>query len=153
MEYIKKVIVPSSSLATFGVLITAICVGAFAKYILNISWAEGLLLGAIVSSTDAAAIFATLGSVYVNRRLSATLEAESGMNDPMAVILTLSLITFVQNPEISILHTLLGFLANYFRHLNWTWNREINHLVHEQNSSGFVWTISHPISIICSTLL
>ncbi|THD16225.1 potassium/proton antiporter [Anoxybacillus ayderensis] len=106
---LKKVIVPSSSLATFGVLITAICVGAFAKYILNISWAEGLLLGAIVSSTDAAAIFATLGSVYVNRRLSATLEAESGMNDPMAVILTLSLITFVQNPEISILHTLLGF--------------------------------------------
>ncbi|MGG3939411.1 cation:proton antiporter [Anoxybacillus kestanbolensis] len=99
-----------SSLATFGVLITAICVGIFAKYILHVSWAEGFLLGAIVSSTDAAAIFATLGSVNVKRRLSATLEAESGMNDPMAVILTLSLITFIQQPELTISHTFLSFI-------------------------------------------
>ncbi|WP_077428240.1 potassium/proton antiporter [Anoxybacillus kestanbolensis] len=107
---LKKVLVPASSLATFGVLITAICVGIFAKYILHVSWAEGFLLGAIVSSTDAAAIFATLGSVNVKRRLSATLEAESGMNDPMAVILTLSLITFIQQPELTISHTFLSFI-------------------------------------------
>ncbi len=80
---------PAGVLATAGVVATAGLVGAFAR-LLGLPWEQALLLGAIVSSTDAAAVFSILRSsgIQLKRRVGATLELESGLNDPMAVILT-----------------------------------------------------------------
>ncbi len=108
---VRKVAVPSLSLATLGVVLTTVMVGVFAKYILGVSWLEGFLFGAIVGSTDAAAVFAVLGSKNIKRRLTSTLEAESGTNDPMAVFLTISLIQLIQAPESNNAFTLfIGFV-------------------------------------------
>lgn len=87
---IRPVLVPSASLATVGVAATAGLVAAFAHFALGFSWVEGLLLGAIVSSTDAAAVFGILRAqrVRLRRRLGPMIELESGSNDPMAVFLT-----------------------------------------------------------------
>ncbi|MFD2671754.1 potassium/proton antiporter [Marinicrinis sediminis] len=107
---VKKVIVPSVTLATVGVLITAGIIGVLARYILDLSWLEGLLFGAIVGSTDAAAIFAVLGSKNIRTKLTSTLEAESGTNDPMAIFLTVTLIALIQDPNSSFLSLIVGFL-------------------------------------------
>ncbi|MBS3976314.1 MAG: potassium/proton antiporter [Syntrophomonadaceae bacterium] len=90
---VKPVAVPSIFLASIGVLITSLVVAVAAKFVLGITWFEGFLFGAIVSSTDAAAVFAVLKGQNLRERLKATLEFESGSNDPMAVLLTL---TFVE---------------------------------------------------------
>ncbi|KAB2951516.1 potassium/proton antiporter [Heliorestis acidaminivorans] len=89
---IRPVLYPSLSLATVGVLLTAGVVAVAAKYILGVGWLEALLFGAIVGSTDAAAVFAVLKGQSIRSKLSSTLEAESGTNDPMAMFLTLALI-------------------------------------------------------------
>ncbi|MEG6523199.1 potassium/proton antiporter [Desulfotomaculum sp. 1211_IL3151] len=96
---VKPVIVPSASLATFGVLITTFTIGIFAKYVLDVSWLEAFLFGSIVGSTDAAAVFSVMGTQNIKRKLSSTLEAESGSNDPMAVFLTITFISLIQTPE------------------------------------------------------
>jgi cell volume regulation protein A len=85
---------PASLLATVGVLGTAAVTGVAAAMLLDIPWLDGLLLGSIVGSTDAAAVFAVLRSqgVQLRKRLAATLEVESASNDPMAIFLTVGCI-------------------------------------------------------------
>src|SRR4029079_7803583 len=82
----------AAMLATVGVVATALLVGACARA-LGMAWGEALLLGAIWSSTAAAAVFSVLRStgLQLRRRIAATLEAESGFNDPMALVLTIAL--------------------------------------------------------------
>jgi len=97
---VRKFLAPASILATFGVVGTALLV-ALAARALGLGWMEALLLGAIVSSTDAAAVFSSLrgSDVQLRRRVGATLELESGLNDPMAVILTLTLTSQILGTE------------------------------------------------------
>ncbi|HZY78662.1 MAG TPA: potassium/proton antiporter [Cyclobacteriaceae bacterium] len=104
LESIKPVLRDGISLATIGVVITAMLTGVFAAQLLGYTIIEGLLLGAIVSSTDAAAVFSILRSRSVGLRgnIRPLLEFESGSNDPMAYFLTVSLIGLVQHPDSSI---------------------------------------------------
>jgi potassium/hydrogen antiporter len=83
---------PAGLLATLGVVVTAGVVAVAAHAAMGIGWSTSLLLGAAVSSTDAAAVFAALRGTHVRRRVAAVLEAESGLNDPFAALLVIGLV-------------------------------------------------------------
>src|SRR5688572_22745622 len=113
-ESIKPVIRNGISLSTIGVLLTAGLVGLFSTYVLGFDIYEGLLLGAIVSSTDAAAVFSILRSKNFGLKgtIRPLLELESGSNDPMAYFLTISMIYLVQQPDVSIWTVLPRFFID-----------------------------------------
>lgn len=112
VQTIRAVLAPSMMLATVGVLLTALITAPVAKYALDLNWAEGFLVGAVVASTDAAAVFLLVHAqgLRLRPRVGATLEAESGTNDPFAVFLTLMLVEFISAGRSSGAHVLLEFL-------------------------------------------
>ncbi|WP_100398130.1 potassium/proton antiporter [Bacillus sp. FJAT-44742] len=92
---VRPVIGTAISLATVTVLLTSVILAFFAYWILDLTLFEAFLLGALVGSTDAAAVFATLKGKNIKARLGAAMEGESGANDPMAVFLTLAAIELI----------------------------------------------------------
>jgi len=94
---LRRVAMPAASLATVGVAVTVLITGLLARFALGVDWPLALLVGAIVGSTDAAAVFAVIGNQNIPGRLKATLEAESGLNDPMAVVLTILTMEWVSH--------------------------------------------------------
>ena len=94
----RQAAMPALTLATLGVPVTAVLFGTAAWYLLDISWLKGVLLGSIVGSTDAAAVFFLLriGGINIRDRVRSTLEVESGSNDPMAIFMTIALVEIIQ---------------------------------------------------------
>jgi cell volume regulation protein A len=109
---VRPIVWQGLSLSTIGVLITALLIGVFVAWVQGFSFLEGLLLGAIVSSTDAAAVFMVLRArkTKIPRRLIQLLEFESGSNDPMAVVLTIALIRLLMEPSTSFWELVVFFL-------------------------------------------
>jgi cell volume regulation protein A len=109
---VRPIVWQGLSLSTIGVLITALLIGVFVAWVQGFSFLEGLLLGAIVSSTDAAAVFMVLRArkTKIPRRLIQLLEFESGSNDPMAVVLTIALIRLLTEPATSFVELVVFFL-------------------------------------------
>jgi cell volume regulation protein A len=114
-QTIKPVLWRGIALSTIGVFITALAVGLFVHYILNFTLFEGLLLGAIVSATDAAAVFSILRSrgIKLKGKVGAVLEFESGSNDPMAYFLTVSLTGIIANQHLDWSGLIIGFLKGF----------------------------------------
>ena len=111
-NFVRPIVPRAVSLATVGIVVTSLVVGWFAYKIAGLSFLDGMLLGAIVSSTDAAAVFAILRSrgVRLRREITATLELESGSNDPTAVFLTTAILQMMQTPAQPLLHAILDFV-------------------------------------------
>lgn len=110
---IKRVARQGLSLSTIGVLLTAILVGLVSSWVLGLPLLDGFLLGAIMSSTDAAAVFSVLRSQSIGFKgdTRSLLEVESGSNDPMAVFLTMAALSLLVNPEASAASLLGAFVV------------------------------------------
>jgi len=111
-ETLRRALAPAGLLATVGVVGT-MCVVAVVAHLLGLPWTSSFLLGAIVSSTDAASVFATLRStgIQLKHRVGGTLEVESGINDPVAVILTMLLTRQLLGEDVSIWVVTVGVLG------------------------------------------
>jgi cell volume regulation protein A len=109
---VRKTLWQAMSLSTIGVLITSIIVGWFAHILVGFTLLEGMLLGAIVSSTDAAAVFSILRArgVHLKGEVSGLLELESGSNDPMAVFLTTAFLQVLMQPKTSVPYLVIDFV-------------------------------------------
>jgi cell volume regulation protein A len=114
-QSIKPIIWRGVALSTIGVLVTALAVGLFVHLVLHFTILEGLLLGAIVSATDAAAVFSILRSrgIRLKGSIDAVLELESGSNDPMAYFLTVSLTSVIANGHLDAWHLLFAFVKGF----------------------------------------
>jgi cell volume regulation protein A len=101
LQAFKLAAIPSLTLASAGVLLTAALFAVAAMWLLNVTWLEGMLLGSIVASTDAAAVFFLLriGGINIRDKVRSTLEVESGTNDPMAIFLTIALVEVLASGE------------------------------------------------------
>jgi cell volume regulation protein A len=134
--HVRGSVVPSIVLASVGVVITAALTAFASMYLLHLPLLEAMLLGVIVASTDAAAVFFLLraGGLHLERRTNATLELESGSNDPMAVFLTIAMTTWIAGEQSSgsamlALHlvwaVVAGLVAGYLggRLMVWTLNK------------------------------
>jgi potassium/hydrogen antiporter len=107
---IRPVLRPAVGLALVGTFITAAITGFAAAWLFDLGTLEGLLLGSIVASTDGAAIFALLRGSTLRRPLARTLEGEAGLNDPVAVLLVIGFIEWIQQPDYGVLDMLLLFV-------------------------------------------
>jgi potassium/hydrogen antiporter len=107
---VRPVLGAAARLAGIGTIVTALVTGFAAAWLFGFSTLDGLLLGAVLASTDGAAIFALLRSSTLERKLARTLEAEAGFNDPVAVLLVLGFIEWIQRPDYGILD-MLGLLG------------------------------------------
>src|SRR6185437_4835360 len=110
----RNVLMPAVTLATVGVLITTLLTAPVAKFALGLGWIQALLVGAVVASTDAAAVFLLInaGGLRLRPRVRAVLEVESGTNDPFAVFLSLLLVEMLLVGDQSWSHALLTFLQD-----------------------------------------
>jgi cell volume regulation protein A len=95
---IRPVVVSAVSLATLGTIATGVIAGFAATWILDLGTLEGLIIGSAIAATDSAAIFAVLRGSKLERRLARTLEGESGMNDPVALLLVTGFIEWIETP-------------------------------------------------------
>ncbi|MDO3382640.1 potassium/proton antiporter [Gilvimarinus algae] len=126
---------PALVLASLGVVVTAGVCGAFAAWLLDLPWTQGLLIGAIVGSTDAAAVFSVLNmqGLALKARVGATLEIESGLNDPMAIFLTITVVEFIRMGE-------SGFDATML--LGFTWQMGVGALVGVAGGRVLAWGVT-----------
>src|SRR6266852_6168406 len=111
-KFVRHSVWRGISLSTIGVAITTVIVGVFAHFVAGFTLLEGMLLGAIVSTTDAAEVFSILraSGVRLRQEVSALLELESGSNDPMAVFLTTAFIQLIMQPKTSVGRLLVDFV-------------------------------------------
>jgi cell volume regulation protein A len=100
---IRPVLWPSLSLALVGTTVTAVVAGLAAAWLFDFSTTEGMLVGSILAATDGAAVFALLRGTSLRRRLARTLEGEAGLNDPVAVLLVIGFIDWLQKPGYGLL--------------------------------------------------
>lgn len=107
---IRPVLPTAISLALVGTLVTAVISGLAAAWLFDLSTLEGLLLGSIFASTDGAAIFALLRGSTLRRKLARTLEGEAGLNDPIAVLLVVGFIDWIQQPDYGVID-MVGLFA------------------------------------------
>jgi cell volume regulation protein A len=114
LSSLRTAAAPAIILATLGVLLTTALVGIAAHVIIGLPWLEAFLVGAVISSTDAAAVFFLLrvGGITIQERVRATLEIESGSNDPMAIFLTITLVELIlaNNNQSGVSHFLSNFV-------------------------------------------
>ncbi len=112
IEYgaLKSVALPATLLAFLGTLLTAALTGLAASWLLDLSLLEGLLIGSIVAGTDGAAVFAIMRGSTIRKRLAHTLEGEAGLNDPVAVLLVLTMIELLVNPDFGSIDVIVLFL-------------------------------------------
>lgn len=110
-QTLKRAAGPAFVLATVGVLLTTVLVGVAARYLFDLPWLHAMLMGAIIGSTDAAAVFFLLraGGIKIYKRVRSLLEVESGSNDPMAIFLTILFI------ELIVADTGNGLVSSFFK--------------------------------------